>query len=63
MPKKKSPEDFTQRARENGSDTNNAIANGTAVKKHLEPKTERNYARALGLWNGQVYSLGPLSFP
>ena len=44
-------------------DTNNAIVNGTAVKKHLKSKTERNYARALGLWNGQVYSLGPLSFP
>jgi len=52
MPKKKSPEDFFQRAREKGSDINKAIVNGSAVKKHLEPKTEKNYARALGLWNG-----------
>jgi len=49
MPKKKSPADFFQRAREKGSDINKAIVNGTAVKKHIEPK---NYARALGLWNG-----------
>lgn len=62
MPKK-SPKDFIQRARENDSDTSNAIVNGTAVKKLLEPKIERNYAWALGLWKGQVYSLGPLSFP
>lgn len=52
MPKKKSPEDFFQRAREKGSDINKAIVNGSAVKKHIEPKTEKNYARALGLWNG-----------
>ena len=52
MPKKKSPEDFFQRAREKGSNSNKAIVNGTVVKKHLEPKTEKNYTRALGLWNG-----------
>ncbi|KAL2041983.1 hypothetical protein N7G274_005171 [Stereocaulon virgatum] len=52
MPKKKSPEDFFQRAREKGSDINKSIVNGSAVKKHIEPKTEKNYARALGLWNG-----------
>ncbi len=52
MPKKKSPEDFFQRAREKGSNINKAIVNGTAGNKHIEPKTEKNYARALGLWNG-----------
>lgn len=52
MPKKKSPEDSFQRAREKSSDINKAIVNGSAVKKHIEPKTEKNYARALGLWNG-----------
>lgn len=48
MPKKSS-EVFFQRAREKGSDINKAIVNGTAVKKHIEPKTEKNDARALGL--------------
>lgn len=52
MPKKKSPEDFFQRARAKGSDINKAIVNGTAVKKPLQPKTEKNYARSLDLWNG-----------
>jgi len=46
------PGGLFQRAREKGSDINRAIVNGTAVKKHIEPKTEKNYARALGLWNG-----------
>ena len=48
MPKKKSPEDFFQRAREKGSDINKAIVNSTAVKKHLEPKTEKNYGAGIG---------------
>lgn len=52
MPKEKSPADFFQRAREKGSDINEEIVNGTEIQKHLEPKTEKNYARALGLWNG-----------
>jgi len=52
MPKKKSPEDFFQRAREKGSGINKAIVNGAEVQKHLQPKTAKNYARALDLWNG-----------
>ncbi|KAK3169331.1 hypothetical protein OEA41_008714 [Lepraria neglecta] len=56
MPKKKSPEDFFQRAREKGSNINKAIVNGTAVKKTLQPKTEKNYARSLDLWNGYAQS-------
>ena len=51
MPKK-SPEDIFQRAREKGSDINKAIVNGIAVKEPLQPKTEKNYARSLDLWNG-----------
>jgi hypothetical protein len=50
MPKK-SREDFFQRAREKGSDINKEIVNGTEVQRHLEPKTEKNYARALDLGN------------
>jgi len=60
MPKKKTPEDIFQRARENGSDINKEIINGTEIKKHLEPKTEKNYTRALDLWNGYVYRPGRL---
>jgi len=52
MPKKKSPEDFLQRAGEKGSEINTEIVNGTEIKKHIEPKTDKNYARALGLWKG-----------
>ena len=52
MPKKRSPEDFFQRAREKGSGINKAIVNGAEVQKHLQPKTAKNYARALDLWNG-----------
>jgi len=51
MSKKKFLKNFFQRAREKGSDINKAIVNGSAVKKHLEPKIEKNYAWALGLWN------------
>ncbi|KAL8922150.1 MAG: hypothetical protein Q9208_005345 [Pyrenodesmia sp. 3 TL-2023] len=49
MPKKKSPEDFFQRAREKGFNINKTIVNGTVVKKHLEPKTEKNYAGTVPL--------------
>lgn len=50
--RRRSPRRFSfQRAREKGSDINKAIVNGTAVKKQIEPKTEKNDARALGIWN------------
>ncbi|KAL2039086.1 hypothetical protein N7G274_008135 [Stereocaulon virgatum] len=52
MPKKKSAEAFFRRAREKGSGVNKEIVNGAEVQKHLAPKTQKNYARALGLWNG-----------
>ena len=54
MPKKKSPEDFFQRAREKGSGINKTIVNGAEVQKHLQPKTAKNYTRALDLWNGSI---------
>lgn len=47
MPKKKSPEDFLQRARAKGSDVNKGNVNVPAVKEHIEPKIEQDYARAL----------------
>ena len=52
MPKKKSPEEFFQRARKKGSDISKGIVNGDEVRKELQPKTGKNYARALGLWEG-----------
>jgi hypothetical protein len=52
MPKKKSPKEYLQRAREKGSENNKDIVDGTEVKKRLQPKTENNYARASNLWNG-----------
>ena len=57
MPKKKSREEFFQRAREKGSDISKGIVNGDEVQKELQPKTWKNYARALGLWDGQVHCL------
>lgn len=51
MPKKKPPKNFFQRARENGSERTTDIVNGDEIKKKLVPGTERNYARALELWN------------
>lgn len=52
MPKKRSPKGYLQRARENGSENNKDIIDGTEVKKQLQSKTENNYARPLNLWNG-----------
>jgi hypothetical protein len=51
MPKRKSPKDFFQRARDKGSESNKDIVNGDEIRKKLQPKTEKNYTRALKLWH------------
>lgn len=49
MSKKKSAENFFQRARAKGSGINKKIVNEAEVQKHLADKTQKNYARALNL--------------
>ena len=51
MTKKKSPKDFFKQARDKGSESNKDIVNGEEVRKKLQPKTEKSYARMLELWN------------
>jgi hypothetical protein len=51
MPKRKSPEDFFKKARENGSEKNkDAIVTGEEVKKKLEDHTLKRYRRMLAMW-------------
>ncbi len=51
MPKRKAPEDFFKKARENGSEMNkDTLVTGEEVKKKLQPHTEKRYARMLAMW-------------
>lgn len=49
MLKKKSLKNFFQYTYEKSSDINKKIINDIKVKKHLKPKTEKNYACVLNL--------------
>ena len=50
MPKRKSPEEFFQKSRENGSETSRDIVTGEEVKKKLQPNTLKRYHRMLAMW-------------
>ncbi len=51
MPKRKSPEDFFKKARENGSEKNkDTLVTGKEVKKTLQPHTLKRYVRILAMW-------------
>ena len=60
MPKKMSPKESSQRAREKGSDVNNAVVNGTAVKKHMKTTMGKYYTRAWGYEIGKSIALDVL---
>ncbi|KAF2257712.1 hypothetical protein CC78DRAFT_549703 [Lojkania enalia] len=59
MPQKISPEAFFERASQNVAiEKKKDIVNGKQVLKELQPKTKKNYERALALWN-QYEKLNP----
>ncbi|ORX95076.1 hypothetical protein BCR34DRAFT_594254 [Clohesyomyces aquaticus] len=59
MPQKISPEAFFERASNNVAiEKKKDIVNGKQVLKELQPKTKKNYARALALWD-QYKKLNP----
>ncbi|KAF2183702.1 hypothetical protein K469DRAFT_689836 [Zopfia rhizophila CBS 207.26] len=49
MPRKKSPEAFFERGRDNGSEEKKGTVGGEEVQKTLQPKMELNYQRNLAL--------------
>ena len=52
MPRKISPEAFFERASNNVAIVKKKdVVNGQPVLKDLQPKTKKNYARAMALWN------------
>lgn len=52
MPQKISPEAFFERASHNVAiEKKKDVVNGKQVLKELQPKTKKNYERALALWD------------
>jgi hypothetical protein len=49
MPKGKLPKGFFKQVHDKGSKCNKDIVNGEEIRKKLQLKTEKNYARALEL--------------
>ena len=54
MEKPNSAKTFFERARTKGSESNKGTVNGEEVKKELSSATQRNYNRALALWQQWV---------
>ena len=54
MPTLNSTEDFFRRTRKRGFEIETDIVNDDEVKQELQPGTEKNYRRALALWNQWV---------